>query len=199
MCEYDAVSSANWLKPHHTKPRSRVGSVSKKPSIPLSPCISPGVSKELGLTIEPSDSIVAEAIEDYATVELNGDPLCEIPQVQDLIISQYDLVEHPVSRSSSRGSGSVRSNTACALKLLELQESQLKAMNEVFRTGTTLDRDLSRSEYTIESDCCSLPNEDTGSARKTAYVAIKTLATTCLGAAMRPCSRLKEDEELTIL
>jgi len=138
-------------------------------------------------------------MEDFATVELSGDPLCEIPQVQDLIISQYDLVEHPVSRSSSRGSGSVRSNTACALKLLELQESQLKAMNEVFRAGTTLDRDLSRSENPIEADLCSLPNEDTGSARKTAYVAIKTLATTCLGAAMRPCLRLKEDDELTIL
>lgn len=179
MCEYDAVSSANWLKPHNSKPRTRTSAaVTKKQSTPLSPCISPGASQDL----EPRAST-----EDYAIVV---DPLCEIPQVQDLIISQYDLVEHPVSRSSSRGSGSVRSNQA--LKLLELQEVQLKAMNEVFRSGT--ERGLSRSE---SFDYCSLPNEDTGSARRTAYVAIKTLATTCLGAALRPCSRLKEEDELT--
>lgn len=179
MCEYDAISSANWLKPHNSKPRTRTSTAgTKKQSTPLSPCISPGASQDL----EPRAST-----EDYAIVV---DPLCEIPQVQDLIISQYDLVEHPVSRSSSRGSGSVRSNQA--LKLLELQEAQLKAMNEVFRSGT--ERGLSRSE---SFDYCSLPNEDTGSARRTAYVAIKTLATTCLGAALRPCSRLKEEDELT--
>lgn len=195
MCEYDAVSSANWLRPHHSKSRSRAGAFAKKLSTPLSPCISPGVSRELGLTIpsEPSNTIEAESVESIATVvEVIGDPLCEISQVQDLIISQYDLVEHPVSRSSSRGSGSVRSNQA--LKLLELQDAQLKAMNEMFRTGTGAD---SRSENPNEADFGSLPNEDTGSARRTAYVAIKTLATTCLGAALRPCSRLKEDEELT--
>lgn len=188
MCEDDALSSATWLK-LHSKPRSRVGATGKKPSAPLSPCISPGVSRELGLT-SPCKMDEVEAVEDYATVEVIGDPLCEIPQVQDLIISQYDLVEHPVSRCSSRGSGSVRSNQA--FRLLELQDAQLKAMNEVFRTGS-LD---GRGESTSEVEVCNLPNEDTGAARKTAYVAIKTLATTCLGAALRPCVRLKEEDEL---
>lgn len=144
MCEDDAVSKG--------KVRVRVGG--KKQPTPLSPCISPGVSRHF------------------------VDPLCEIAQVQDLIISQYDLVEHPVSRCSSRGSGSVRSN-----RLLELQDAQLKAMNEVFRAGS-----MGGDEEDVQ---------DTGAAaRRTAYVAIKTLATTCLGAALRPCVRLKEEDEL---
>ncbi|KAG0615839.1 hypothetical protein M758_5G070900 [Ceratodon purpureus] len=196
ICEDDALSSATWLKLHPVKPRSRVGAIGKRPSTPLSPCISPGASRELGVT-SPSEACnmnEVQSAEDYATAE----PLCEIPQVQDLIISQYDLVEHPVSRCSSRGSGSVRSNQA--LRLLELQDAQLKAMNDVFKTGSMaggLDGDVRRSDNANEVDVCSLPNEDTGAARRTAYVAIKTLATTCLGAALRPCVRLKEEDELT--
>lgn len=122
------------------KGKVRVRVSGKKQPTPLSPCISPGVSRELGV-----------------------DPLCEIAQVQDLIISQYDLVEHPVSRCTSRGSGAVAQ------------------VNEVFRAGSMEEEDV----------------QDTGAAaRRTAYVAIKTLATTCLGAALRPCVRLKEEDEL---
>ena len=199
MCEDDALSSASWLKLHPAKPRSRVGAISKKLSAPLSPCISPGVSRELGLTStsEPCNMDQVAGV-DYATAEVTGDPLCEIAQVQDLIISQYDLVEHPVSRCSSRGSGSVRSNQA--LRLLELQDAQMKAMNQVFQTKSAaggLDGDVHRPDNTNEIEIYSLPNEDTGAARRTAYVAIKTLATTCLGAALRPCVRLKEEDEPT--
>lgn len=203
MCEDDGSSSASWLKMNSTKGRSRV-STSKKPTAPLSPCISPGVSHELGLSVpcDPCSSIAGvEGLEDFAIGEVIGGPLCEISQVQDLITSQYDLVEHPVSRSSSRGgSGSVRSNYQP--KLLELQTAQLKAMNEEFRTRSRvgashqLDRYVRRTSSARELEVFSLPNEDTGVAsRRTAYVAIKTLATTCLGAAVRPCVRLKEEDD----
>lgn len=203
MCDDDAVSSANWLKTHAAKSRSRV-STSKKPSAPLSPCVSPGISHELGLTPphEPCNNTEAEVM-DFVIGEVIGDPLCEISQVQDLITSQYDLVEHPVSRSSSRsGSGSVR--LSYQPKLLELQSAQLKAMNEEFRTmprvgsSDQLEGYVLRTSSARELEAFSLPNDNTGAAsRRTAYVAIKTLATTCLGAAVKPCVRLKEEEHLT--
>lgn len=190
LCE-DEVSTSK--TPHPAKSRSRV-STSRRPSTPLSPCISPGVSHELTVC----NILGAEFLEDFA----RGDPLdCEFTQIQDLMTSQYDLVEHPVSRSSSRrSSSSVRSSQA---RLVELQNAQLKAMNDVFDRRKTFraDRDVSfRLSSTHESEVFSIPTEDNtpgGSRRTAAYVAIKTLATTCLGATLRPCVRLKEEDEVT--
>lgn len=201
LCEDDAFKS------HPVKARSRV---SKPLTTPLSPCISPGVSHELGMLTEPGSCTVLGAAaaseggiteEDFATVEVRGDLFCELTQIQDLIISQNDLVEHPVSRSSSRsGSGSVRSYQA---RLLELQNAQLKAINEVFSAkppaGASSDRVPFRLSNTRESEVFSVPTEDTTGvgSRRTPYLVFKTLATTCLGATVRPCVRLKEEDELT--
>lgn len=197
MCEHDVLSSGNWLRVYSARPKPKLagggGAVKKL----LSPCISPEVSHELGRNNNISEPVDGD-------VDFSSEPLYEITEVQGLCTSQYDLIEHPVSRSSS--CRDVQGNEA---RLIELQNAQLKAMNEVFRTRTTtaadvvvgteevVARDVGIScPSTVEEEGLGLSNEDTGVARRTAYVAIKALAGTCIGAALRPCVRMKGEDDL---
>ena len=193
MCEHDALSSANWLRVYSARPKPKLGGGAGKK--PLSPCISPEVSHELG-----RNNNISEAMD--GNVDFSSDPLYEITEVRDLCTSQYDLIEHPVSRSSS--CRDVQGNQA---RLIELQNAQLKAMNEVFQRRTTTAAAVGTVEgvardvgiacpSTVEEEGLGLSNEDTGVARRTAYVAIKALAGTCIGAALRPCVRMKGEDDL---